>query len=58
VLVAQSIGEYGGASVITTLVTSVQSAASWIQTSLIYDRPQWIVAAILVLVLVVFVKRR
>lgn len=57
-LLAQSIGEYGGGGVLGTLVTKLQSAASWIQTSLIYDRQEWIVAAIVMVVFFVLVKRR
>src|SRR5215212_3657744 len=50
-LVAQSIGEYGGAGVLGTLVTKVQSAASWVQTSVMEDRQEWIVGAIVLVVL-------
>jgi hypothetical protein len=58
VLIAQSLGEYGGASAISTLVQKVQSAASWVQTSLVYDRQQWIVGAIVLVVVFVLMKRR
>ena len=57
-LAAQSLGEYGGASVISTLVQKAQSAASWVQTSLVHDRQEWILGAIVLVVLFVLMKRR
>jgi hypothetical protein len=57
VLIAQAIGEYGG-SIFGGLATAVGSAASWVQASLVYDRPQWIGAAIALVVLLWLFRRR
>jgi hypothetical protein len=58
VLIAQALGEYGGAGVLGGLATAAGSAVSWVQTSLTYDRPQWIGAAIVVLVVFWLFRKR
>jgi len=60
VLIAQSIGEYGGrgGGILDSLITTMQSAVSWVETSIAHDRPVWIAAAIALVVVLWFFKRR
>ena len=57
VLISQSVGEYAGASAFDGIVTTVGSAASWVESSFARDRPLWI-GGVIVLALVWFFFRR
>jgi hypothetical protein len=61
VLIAQAIGEYGGGGgggLLDSLVMTVRSAMSWVETSFAHDRPMWIGGVVLLVVVFWFFKRR
>ena len=46
-ILAQSLGEYGGSSgVLAQFARAVQSGAQWVQLSFAEDRPLWIAAGV------------
>jgi len=57
VLISQSIGEYAGAGAFDGIATTVQSAVSWLESSIARDRPLWI-GGVIVLALVLFFLRK
>ena len=58
-LLAQSLGEYGGAgSIITQVASSVESGAQWVQLSLRDNPGAWIGAAVCIVVVVWLFRRR
>ena len=57
-LVAQSLGEYGAASVLSQLAANAESGAEWLQRSLQEDRTVWIVAAVCLVICMWLFRRR
>jgi hypothetical protein len=58
-LIAQSLGEYGGGGGIASgLATSVQNGMNWIQLSLREDRNLWLAAVVCVVLGMLFFRRR
>ncbi len=58
-LIAQSLGEYGGGGGIAAgIATTVQNGANWIQLSLREDRNLWIAAVVCVVVGMWLFRRR
>jgi len=58
-LLAQSLGEYGGlGSMVASLVSAVDSAALWVQTSVGENPTTWIVAGCILVGLGWLFRRR
>jgi len=58
VLISQSLGEYAGASAFDGIANTVRSAVSWVESSIVRDRPLWIGGVIVLAVLWFFLRRR
>jgi hypothetical protein len=59
-LIAQSLGEYGGAGggIASGLASSIQNGARWLELSFREDRTYWIAAVVCVVLFLVMTRRR
>jgi hypothetical protein len=57
-LLAQSLGEYGGGNVIGRLLGVFDAAVQWLQTSLQEDRTAWIVGVVCIVIVWFLFRRR
>jgi hypothetical protein len=57
-IIAQSMGEYGAASMLSSVVTTIESGVATIQASMIADQREWIGAGIVLVVVYALFRRR